>query len=216
MKIIAVCGFSKSGKTTTAINLIKCLKSKGFSVTYAKDIHSENIVFDGVGTDTDRALQAGADKIIGTNPKISFEVSKEKIPLSSIVNEAKSDFLVLEGYKDSNYPKIVCLRNEADLEKAKFSNIICYAGVYSQIGKQSIEDYKLIDATKNAEEVVKMINEKIEESKTNITLTVNGKTIPMIEYVGKTFADVILAYAKNLKKIEEIKTLKVEINLGEN
>ncbi len=215
MKIINVCGFSKSGKTTTSINLIKNLKNKGFSVTYAKDIHCENITFDEENTDTDKALKAGADKVIGSSPKICFSVSNEEKSLSKIVNEAKTDFLILEGFKDSDYEKVVCLKDEADLKDIDFSNIVCYSGVCSQSGKQEIGNYKLIDATKNSEKIFKMMCKGNRESKMKISLSVNGKVVPMIDYVSKTFADVILAYAKNLKKIDEIKSLKIEIDLEE-
>jgi molybdopterin-guanine dinucleotide biosynthesis protein B len=60
MNIFAVYGFSKSGKTTTIVEIIKELRSRGYSVSTIKDVHVENFVFDVVGKDTWRHWKAGA------------------------------------------------------------------------------------------------------------------------------------------------------------
>ena len=52
MKICAVYGSSKSGKTTTVVEILKELRSRGYSVSTIKDVHVENFVFDVVGKDT--------------------------------------------------------------------------------------------------------------------------------------------------------------------
>ncbi len=214
MKTIVVCGFSKSGKTTTCLSLIKELKKQNYSVTYAKDIHGTDLLFDEPDTDTDKALQAGADKVFGNNSKVSFSVAPKKRSLQETIKEANSDFLIIEGYKESAYEKIVCLENEADADKIKGNNILCYAGVLSKSGKKKVDNYKLIDAQSNPKEVVAMIKSREEKKGKEISLLINDKPIPMIDYVSKTLQDIILAYVKNLKKIDEIKTLTITIKNG--
>jgi len=212
MRTIVVCGFSKSGKTTTCLSLIKELKKQNYSVTYAKDIHGKNLLFDKPDTDTSKALQAGADKVFGNNPEISFSVTTKMRNLPETVKEADSDFLIIEGYKESDYEKIICLEKEADANKIRGKNILCYAGVLSKSGKEKVGDYKLINVQSNPKEVVAMLKKSKEEKKgKGISLLINEKPIPMVDYVAKTLQDIILAYVKNLKKIDEIKTLTINI-----
>ncbi len=211
MRIIVVCGFCKSGKTTTCLSLIKELKKQNYSVAYAKDIHESGLIFDKPNTDTDKALKAGADKVFGNSPEISFNVTSHKKNLQQIIKEANSDFLIIEGYKNSHYNKIVCLEKETDAEKINNQNLICYAGVLSKSGKEKIGSHKLINAQINPKEIVEMRKKKEDKKKKEISLLINDKPIPMIDYVSKTLQDIILAYVKNLKKIEEIKKLKITI-----
>ncbi|MGZ5520959.1 MAG: molybdopterin-guanine dinucleotide biosynthesis protein MobB, partial [Halobacteriota archaeon] len=49
MRVIAVYGSSKTGKTTTVVEIVKELRVRGYSVATIKDVHVNDFAFDAVG-----------------------------------------------------------------------------------------------------------------------------------------------------------------------
>src|SRR5674536_403317 len=63
MRVIAVYGSSKTGKTTTVVEIVKELRLRGYSVATIKDVHMNDFAFDAVGKDTWRHWKAGAEVV---------------------------------------------------------------------------------------------------------------------------------------------------------
>ena len=76
MKIFAVYGSSKSGKTTTVVEILKELRVRGYSVSTIKNVHVEHFVFDVVGNDTWRHWKAGAEVVGLRAPDESILIDK--------------------------------------------------------------------------------------------------------------------------------------------
>ncbi|MFQ6062650.1 MAG: molybdopterin synthase [Methanosarcinales archaeon] len=108
MKIISVIGHKKSGKTLLVEKLVQALKKYG-SVGTIKHIPDHRI--DKEGSDTWRHNKAGADMVIGVTPYERLAIiSKNSNNLEDSLKELADngiDFVVVEGFKDSNLPKIV-------------------------------------------------------------------------------------------------------------
>lgn len=110
INIVASC--SNSGKTTLIEGLIKKLKAKKYTVSTIKhDVHGFDI--DKKGKDTYKHRMAGADNVsISSRNRFALirELSEE-LPLENIINEMPpSDFIIVEGYKNSKYRKIEVFR----------------------------------------------------------------------------------------------------------
>ncbi|WP_310938354.1 formate dehydrogenase accessory sulfurtransferase FdhD [Clostridium sp. SHJSY1] len=116
-KIISIVATkSNTGKTTLIEALIPIFKKMKYKVGVLKhDAHKFEI--DKEGKDSYRFAQAGADKMV-----IS---SKEKIAMVEKIQEEKDieeilklfvgvDLIIIEGYKNNNYPKIEVHRKEVD------------------------------------------------------------------------------------------------------
>jgi molybdopterin-guanine dinucleotide biosynthesis protein B len=104
---------SNVGKTTLIEGLIKEIRMRGFSVSTIKhDVHGFDI--DKEGKDTWKHRKAGAEKVIISSKKrmaVICEV-EEEISLNELVDIAlKSDFVIIEGYKNSKYKKIEVFRS---------------------------------------------------------------------------------------------------------
>jgi molybdopterin-guanine dinucleotide biosynthesis protein B len=118
------------GKTALIEQITKRLTSKRVTVATIKHIHSS---FDTPKKDTWRHLQAGAAVTVATTPTKIVIIKSSVNPglqeaLDSIPN--KPELILVEGYKNSTMPKIICVDNSSDMQKAidEIPNIIAITG----------------------------------------------------------------------------------------
>lgn len=105
---------SNVGKTTLIEGLIKELKLRGHSVATIKhDAHDFEI--DKEGKDTWRHRKAGAEAVlISSKSKMAMiKELEEEISLEDLIDMVSDyDFVIVEGYKKSDYKKIEVFRRE--------------------------------------------------------------------------------------------------------
>lgn len=105
---------SGMGKTTLIEKLILRFKDKGFKVGVLKhDAHRFEI--DKEGKDSYRFTHAGADSVIvASSSKLAMiQNLKEEKSVDEILPLFKDmDFIIIEGFKNNNYPKIEVYRKE--------------------------------------------------------------------------------------------------------
>ena len=107
MKIIQVVGRSNSGKTTFIRNLVPVLKERG-PVAVIKHLGDHEYQLE-PGKDTTLFFDAGADVAIGIDSQKSVAVIR-KNTLESMLDqllEQQIDFVIIEGFKQKPFPKIV-------------------------------------------------------------------------------------------------------------
>lgn len=106
MKIIAVVGTKKTGKTTLITKIIPELVERGFHVGTIKHIHNS---FDVRGKDTWKHKEAGARLVVGAGDETFFMI-KDSIELNKLLRMIECllelDFVILEGFKHAEYAKI--------------------------------------------------------------------------------------------------------------
>jgi molybdopterin synthase catalytic subunit len=112
MRVISVVGYKKTGKTTLVEQLVGGLKSHG-SVGTVKHMH--DISLNTPRTDTWKHANAGADVVIGVTNNELAKFTKNNDLTSALVElaDAGMDFAIVEGFKDSNLPKIALGEIEA-------------------------------------------------------------------------------------------------------
>lgn len=105
----AICGFKNTGKTTLVTKLIPELNKRGLKVAVIKH-DGHDFEGDVPGTDSYRHKKAGAygTAVFSKNRMlIQKEVQgMDEMRLASFFPEA--DVILLEGFKDSDYPKYIC------------------------------------------------------------------------------------------------------------
>lgn len=154
---------SNTGKTTLIEALIPIFKEKKYKVGVLKhDAHKFEI--DKEGKDSYRFVQAGADKMV-----IS---SKEKIAMVEKIQEEKEieeilklftgvDLIIIEGYKNNNYPKIEVHRKEIDskllIEDEKYDKSKFLAIATDEILDVDIEQLHIDDVNGIAEFIERRI-----------------------------------------------------------
>ena len=117
--IYAISGYKNSGKTTLMTALIAELTRRGYRVASIKhDGHDSDP--DVPGTDSYRHRRAGAYGTAVFSQK-RFMVTKtwEKPDMNALISAfPEADVLLLEGFKDSSYPKYFCRWPEQPLPEA--------------------------------------------------------------------------------------------------
>lgn len=117
MFILQIVGYKNSGKTTLTTKLIEYFTKMGIRTASLKH-HGHGGVPEGIdSTDSEKHKKAGS-VIAGVEGDGFFQLSKEHWTLSEMIEIYKMmqvDFLLIEGFKKENYPKIVLINKEEDL-----------------------------------------------------------------------------------------------------
>lgn len=116
-KVISVVATkSGTGKTTLIEGLIQILKNRDYKVGVLKhDAHKFDM--DKKGKDSYRFAEAGADNVIvASSEKLAMiQILKEERTIEDILPLFQGvDIVIVEGFKNNNYPKIEVHRKEVD------------------------------------------------------------------------------------------------------
>ncbi|MBE6499392.1 MAG: molybdopterin-guanine dinucleotide biosynthesis protein B [Methanobrevibacter thaueri] len=108
MKIISIVGKKNTGKTTLTTKIIQELTKRGYNTASIKHSH-HTIEMDKENTDTWKHKQAGANLVVGVGSTTFYNTTQEH-NLNRILYLLKHfdnyDYIIIEGYKNYNYPKI--------------------------------------------------------------------------------------------------------------
>lgn len=117
------------GKTWLIEHLIKELKENGMKVATIK--HT-NEPFDTKDKDTWRHTEAGALEVVCITPRELITIRKGETSLEDGIQalHVKPDIILVEGFKRSDKPKILCADSVEEVEEAlrSISNIIAISG----------------------------------------------------------------------------------------
>ncbi|WP_297575297.1 molybdopterin-guanine dinucleotide biosynthesis protein B [uncultured Campylobacter sp.] len=128
MKQIAVAfsGPSNSGKTTLIVKITKSLIERGFRVVVLKHDPKDKGKFDIEGKDSFKFSQAGADVVVASPSQTTYfcKNRKEK-ELDEIVGMVgEFDYLLVEGLKTLNLPRISLFKGSVDESYLNYSDAI--------------------------------------------------------------------------------------------
>jgi molybdopterin-guanine dinucleotide biosynthesis protein B len=118
MKVVGFAGFSGSGKTTLVEGLIAALKLRGLRVSVVKHAH-HNFDIDHPGKDTYRHREAGAfEVVVASDMRLALIREFERpsrLTVHHLIAELYEgvDWVLVEGFKESNLLKIDVWRPEA-------------------------------------------------------------------------------------------------------
>lgn len=118
--ILQIVGYKNSGKTTLSTRFIQYLTQElAWSINTIKhDAHEFSL--DQPGTDTWRHREAGADlSMIQSAAGLGITLSqKEEQSIEQLISLTSSlllpDLVIIEGFKQESYPKLLLLRGTAD------------------------------------------------------------------------------------------------------
>ena len=131
MKIFAVSGFSKTGKTTTIAEITKELTRRGMSVGLIKDSRCEGLTLDSPGKDTYIHKQAGAELVALRALQETDIMYTRRLGLEQILSYFTQDIVILEGFSKYDVPKIVTGIIPFDLKARTTNQTFAYSGVIS-------------------------------------------------------------------------------------
>jgi molybdopterin-guanine dinucleotide biosynthesis protein MobB len=138
MKVFGVTGWKNSGKTTLVVKLVECLTARGYQVSTLKHAH-HHFDIDHQGTDSFRHREAGAAEVLVASEKrwaLVHEVKTheagqyEETPLQEFIAKMKPvDLLLVEGFKQEDFAKLMVVRPEHNIEPlpADVTNLVAIA-----------------------------------------------------------------------------------------
>jgi molybdopterin-guanine dinucleotide biosynthesis protein B len=117
MKVVGFSGYSGSGKTTLVEHLIARLKLAGQRVSVIKHAHHEFDI-DHPGKDSWRHRHAGAfEVVVASDRRLAkireYEVRSEPTAHQLIAELSDCDWVLVEGFKHADLPKIEVWRAQA-------------------------------------------------------------------------------------------------------
>ncbi|WP_145413526.1 molybdopterin-guanine dinucleotide biosynthesis protein B [Paenibacillus xylanexedens] len=115
-KIIQVVGYKNTGKTTMTAALIAGIASRGLKVAAIKHDGHDHFEMDQEGTDSYQFGKAGATAVAVMSQKRTAIIKQHNTRLDDmLIQFSDYDWIVIEGFKDAPYPKLVMVREEDDL-----------------------------------------------------------------------------------------------------
>ncbi|ANU23216.1 molybdopterin-guanine dinucleotide biosynthesis protein B [Planococcus donghaensis] len=119
VKVLQIVGYKNSGKTTVTLQLLKLAKSRGKIISTIKHHgHGGALNMPDANTDSMQHFDQGAEcSIAYGNGVIQMHQRSEDATLEDLIALAgheNPDFILVEGFKEAQYEKIVLLHSEDD------------------------------------------------------------------------------------------------------
>ncbi len=227
---LALCGYHNSGKTTLGTFLVSSLKKEGYRIAVVKSSRVEGIVTDSPTKDTWKYREAGAESV-SLFQKEFFTFFSTKVPKKeekALYNYFLSlfweeDLVLFEGFKGFDIlPKLWLVKGEDEVKeiletkkslKNLFGFVVKKEKTLSFI-KKELPAYQGF-LMEQKEEILSFVKERIEKSKEEVLVFVNGKRIHMKSFVEDALKFPLLGFLKSLKGVpEEVKLIEVKIKLS--
>ena len=153
--IVAFSGPSNSGKTTAIVKVASILDDSGFKVCIIKHDPKDKAVFDREGKDSFKFSQTGADvAVVSPNKTTIFKKNSSSID-EMIELFQDFDYLLVEGLKTLEIPRISIFRDRLDESYFSVSNAIACD---ETINNNEIPSELDILDLNNPEEIILWIN----------------------------------------------------------
>lgn len=124
--LVAFTGPSNSGKTSLIVKISNILQDEGFKVCIIKHDPKDKAIFDYKGKDSDKFSQTGANVAV-VSPNRTTVLKKNTSSIDEICEMfGNFDYLLVEGLKTLDLPRIAIFRNKLDDKYFKFSNAIAH------------------------------------------------------------------------------------------
>lgn len=210
--IVSFIGWHDSGKTTIARQVVALLKEKGLRVAVIKSTHHASIGFDGEHTDTRAYCNANADMVtlLAPDQMVTFSRNPE-MKLTDLVHRFYHDvdIVIGEGFKNERHiDKIEVTRGDSELLAGTVNNVVA---VVTDRPVKADNLFRPTQIREIAEFIIREYIEKTDRPATETVLFVNGKKVPMKDFVQDALAGTVLGFMQSLKKTENPQTVELRI-----
>ena len=209
--IVCVVGKKKSGKTYLMQRLLAELRKRGYRVAAVK--HStHDFEIDKEGKDSWQFTQAGSDSVVISSPhklaiirQTGHDYSLEELAL---LIGADFDIILAEGFKKDKALKIEIHRSEQG------SDLVCgreelLAVATDEKLERNIPQYRPDDAAGLVDLIEKRYLKK--EGREKVSLFINGKPVPLNDFVTNLFSNTLSGMVSSLKGIRKISGIDISV-----
>lgn len=212
--LVSFIGWHDSGKTTLATNVVSHLKRMGYQVAVIKSSSQENIVFDTPDTDTFKHREAGADSVMLVAPdQMVLQSGKKESSLVTLAHRyfSDADIVIAEGFKHARHiPKIEVIRNPEQNLRQEVTGVI---GVATDLDITADYVFRLDEAAEIATFIEKRFLQKAGRGAEKTALLVNGRKVPLREFIQESLAGVVTGYVESLKLQDDIEEIELRIRI---
>jgi len=208
--VIAIVGKSGSGKTVIMEKLIAEFKARGYRVATIKHAH-QTVELDQPGKDTWRFSHAGSDAAVVSSPsRISIFKNLDREPSleeTALLLGEGYDIILAEGFKTTRAPRIeVCATGKAE-------DMVCLEAELAAVISDEAFPLKIPRfGREQVQEIADFIEQEIIAAMpSDMSVTVNGRKVPLKHFVKDIMASSILAMLGTLKTVGIIKTATIRI-----
>ena len=231
MKIVSIVGRKNTGKTSLTVKVIEELTKRGYKVASIKHSH-HTMEMDRENTDTWKHKEAGSKVVVGIGSTTFFNV-RQNLELNRLLYLIKHmdnvDYVVIEGFKRYNYPKIATSPEVVDEYTIKQvdSFTITPEGVSELVDLIEQRGHDIVDTLfanncgfNNGETIAKEIREgnlKVEDlDKVHSYLSIDNKVVGLNRFVSDYLKKTVLGIISTLNleeyDVEDIKKIELLIN----
>ncbi len=200
MKMIAIVGESKSGKTRLIRRLIPELRKRGSSTAVLKHC-GHGFDLDVQGKDSWRVMNAGAEGvgIIGPDRVAIFRKTKNRSSFASLAARyfGDADFVIVEGgYGVQGLKKIEVLpKGKATKTRSERKDLIAV------VSPSKVDVECPVFRPGQISEIADVFSAEPGEDEMPVSLEVDGRPVPLNAFVQRTFQNVIGALVESLRGV---------------
>ncbi|MFC1887423.1 molybdopterin-guanine dinucleotide biosynthesis protein B [Candidatus Cloacimonadota bacterium] len=160
MKVFSVAGYHHTGKTTTVVELIKELRSRGFKVESIKDIHSEKFTMEKVDSNTYKHWKASGNTVIARGLQETYQIWHRRLKLSEMLQHLAADYVVVEGMKTAALPRILCANSSNQLDELVNGSVFAISGKYAN-DHANYKDLPVLDSRKDIGKLADLVEKHV-------------------------------------------------------
>lgn len=197
---VLVVGASGSGKTTLIERVVPVLRARGLAVGTLKHAHHG---FDPgkAGSDSERHAAAGASPVVVIGPDgYSLREQATVTHVGSLIERhfADADIVLAEGFSSVRGPKLLVHRRGVTPKTLTHPEEVFLAVTDEPLGYPSETTPDDVDAV--ADQIAAMIDES---DAPEVSLTVDGRPIPLTEFVRRFLSGAVAGMVAELKGIPD-------------
>lgn len=197
---VLVVGASGSGKTTLIERVVPVLRARGLVVGTLKHAHHG---FDPgkEGSDSQRHAAAGASPVVVIGPEgYALREQTTVTHVGSLIERhfAAADIVLAEGFSSVRGPKLLVHRRGITPKTLTHPEEVFLAVTDEPLGYPSETSPEDVDAV--AEQIAAMIDES---DAPDVSLTVDGRPIPLTEFVRRFLSGAVAGMVAELKGIPD-------------
>lgn len=213
--IVTFIGWHDSGKTTLASQVVSELKRLGYRVAVIKSSNESGVVFDTPGTDTAKHKEAGADSVMFLAPdQMVLQTKNRDLSLIALAHRyfPDVDIVIGEGFKTARQvAKIEVLRNQEQMLRNQVHGVIAVATDLEDIAGVNI--FRLHESREIAGFIEKRFLLDKMAGHERAALLVNGKKVPLKNFVQKILAETIQGFVGSLKCAGQVEEIELRIKV---
>jgi len=209
---IGIIGRSNVGKTTILEGLIIELKRRGYRIAVAKHLN-EDAELDQPGKDSWRLARTGADAVVIGAPNLVAMIlpNTQDTGIEQLQHLLSEDYdiFIVEGYKQSNIPKIEVRRNAASGPLCPPDQLIAIVA----------EEQTTEDVPRFTPGDIKGLAGFIEQTylthtSTRLALFVNRQAVPLNSSLEQFFSRTILGMVSAIKDTKAVTSVQLWLGIG--